>query len=284
MPGPPSDFSPYQIHNGLAIYRFGIGSPIFFMPGPHRFQRPGHRTADALIDGFVQLGHQVITFDPPGSGYSTRPAQISMAEMHQCTEEALEVCQISDQVGGVGHSMGGLALLAYAIDYPARFNRLALVGAGTGRQAYMNAPEALWNRSHPAFWRTAVLGILHMVWPCLAPEKINLNFIEYHSFQNKSLVRPKRVEPRDWLRPKEGRGTEWHRVAKNLDYASYLHKIKVPTLILCGRYDPQYPPACSEELARGIPNSRLQFFEHSGHYPFIEEAKEFWMVVQSFWK
>jgi len=139
VPSPPLDFSPYRIHNGLAVYRFGRGSPIFLMPGPHRFQRPGYRTADALINGFVRLGYQVITFDPPGSGYSTRPARISMAEMHRCSQEALEVCQVFEPVGGVGHSMGGLALLAYAIDCPARFNRLALIGiqsTGTDRDRF----------------------------------------------------------------------------------------------------------------------------------------------------
>jgi len=128
-----------------------------------------------------------------------------------------------------------------------------------------------------------MLGILHMVWPCLAPEKINLNFIEYHSFCDKGLVRPRKVEVRDWLRPKEGRGTEWHQVARNMEYGPFLYKVAAPTLILCGRYDPQYPPTCSEELAKGIQNSRLHFFEHSGHYPFIEEADAFWQVVHDFW-
>lgn len=33
--------APFAIHAGLAVYRFGGGEPILFMPGPHRFQRPG---------------------------------------------------------------------------------------------------------------------------------------------------------------------------------------------------------------------------------------------------
>jgi hypothetical protein len=40
---------PYVIHDGLAVYCFGSGEPVFLMPGPHRFQKPGDRTADALI-------------------------------------------------------------------------------------------------------------------------------------------------------------------------------------------------------------------------------------------
>jgi pimeloyl-ACP methyl ester carboxylesterase len=71
-------------------------------------------------------------------------------------------------------------------------------------------------------------------------------------------------------------------VARKLDYAPRLDEIEIPTLILCGRYDPQYPPACSEELGAGIRNAQVIYFEHSGHYPFIEEAEAFWQAVADF--
>jgi pimeloyl-ACP methyl ester carboxylesterase len=271
----------YVLHDGLAVYAFGSGEPIFFMPGPHRFQKPGDRSADALIDGLARLGRRVITFDPPESGRSTRPARLGMAEMHGCTDEALEVCGVSGPVDALGHSMGGLVTVAYAIEEPARVKRLVLVGTGSGGPAYMEAPGALWNRGHPGFWRMALLGILHIVWPRLAPQKMMLNLIERYSFYDQSWIRPKKVEWRDWLRPREGR-TDWHRVASKLDYAPRLGEIQVPALILCGRHDPQYPPAASEALTAGIRGARLIFFERSGHYPFIEEAQAFWEAVGGF--
>ena len=94
------------------------------MPGPHRFARPGLPMTDALIDGLTALHRQVITFDPPGSGGSTRPANLSMREMHDCADEALDVCGVVGGVDAVGHSMSGLALLAYAIERPGRVRRL----------------------------------------------------------------------------------------------------------------------------------------------------------------
>lgn len=272
---------PYLIHEGLAVYRFGSGEPILFMPGPHRFQKPGDRAADLLISGLTQLGRQVISFDPPGSGRSTRPARLGMPEMHQCASEALDMCGVSGPVDVLGHSMGGLTALAYAIEQTTRVRRLVLVGTGSGGPAYMNAPGALWNSSHPAFWRMALLGILHILWPRLGPQQLMLNFIERQSFYDPRHFRPKAVSLRDWLRPRQGR-TDWHRVASRLDYAPRLGTIGVPALILCGRHDPQYPPACSEELAAGIRNARLAYFERSGHYPFIEEAGAFWQALGDF--
>jgi pimeloyl-ACP methyl ester carboxylesterase len=72
------------------------------------------------------------------------------------------------------------------------------------------------------------------------------------------------------------------RCCRRLDYRPRLGEIRVPTLLLVGRHDPQIPPACSEELASGIPDARLVVFEMSGHYPFIEEARAFWPMVGDF--
>jgi len=56
----------WSIHNGLGVYRFGQGEPIFLMPGPHRFARPGLPMTDAFIDALTALDREVITFDPAG--------------------------------------------------------------------------------------------------------------------------------------------------------------------------------------------------------------------------
>ena len=71
-------------------------------------------------------------------------------------------------------------------------------------------------------------------------------------------------------------------MARRLDYVPRLAQIAAPTLIMCGRYYPQYPPACSEELARHIKGAELIIFERSGHYPFIEEPEAFSSAVTTF--
>jgi pimeloyl-ACP methyl ester carboxylesterase len=63
--------------------------------------------------------------------------------------------------------------------------------------------------------------------------------------------------------------------ANRLDYRARLSEIRVPALIVAGRFDPQAPVLCSEEIARGIPGAQLIIFEHSGHYPSIEERDLF---------
>ncbi len=272
---------PHDVHKGLAVYRFGAGEPVFLMPGPHRFQRPGMDSADALIDGLTALGRSVITFDPPGSGRSTRSAVLGMPEMHACTDEALTVCGLPGPVDAVGHSMGGLTLLAYALEHPARVRRMVLVGTGTGGRAYLKAPGALWHRGHPGFAKMALLGSLHLAVRRLATERLLNNDINRQSFVDRRRAGRDPVSLADWFCPAAGRA-EWHRIARRLDYGPRLEELTMPVLVLCGRHDPQFPPACSTELASGIRDAELHWFEHSGHYPFVEDARPFWQSVARF--
>jgi pimeloyl-ACP methyl ester carboxylesterase len=204
-----------------------------------------------------------------------------MAEMHECAVEALEVSGCDGPIDAIGHSMGGLALLAFALDRPDRVRRLVLVGTGSGGRALMAAPGGLHRPGHPGFARMALLGMLQLVWPFRAPEQMVLGLVERASFVDGRHVRPRRISPADWLRRREGRA-DWHWIARRTDYAPRLGEIRAPTLVLVGRHDPQFPMACSDELHARIEDSRLNVLERSGHYPFIEEPQAFWTAVDDF--
>jgi pimeloyl-ACP methyl ester carboxylesterase len=272
---------PIFIREGLAIYLIGTGDPVFVMPGPHRFQRPGLRSADALIEGLTALGRSAITYDPPGSGRSTRSARLGMSEVIDCTDQALAACGVTGPVDALGHSMGGLALLGYALERPQRVRSLILVGTGAGGPAYVGAPASLWAPGHPGFPAVALLGTLHLALRRRATERLLNNHIQRWSFVDHTQATPATIRARDWLRPQEGRA-QWHRIARHLDYRPRLHRLTMSTLILCGRHDPQFPPSASRQLAQDIPTTELHWFTDSGHYPFLEEATEFWNAVARF--
>ncbi|TLP57527.1 alpha/beta hydrolase [Parasedimentitalea maritima] len=54
------------------------------------------------------------------------------------------------------------------------------------------------------------------------------------------------------------------------DQQGTLRKCKVPTLILCGEYDPLTPVKRHEFLAELIPNASLQVITSAGHLPTLE--------------
>lgn len=59
-------------------------------------------------------------------------------------------------------------------------------------------------------------------------------------------------------------------------------QIRVPTLILVGDQDLITPPELSDELARLIPNARVQVIEDAGHISNLEKPAEFDRAVDQF--
>jgi pimeloyl-ACP methyl ester carboxylesterase len=121
-----------------------------------------------------------------------------------------------------------------------------------------------------------------MAWPRRVTETLLNNYLTRRSFADRSLACTTRGAPGDWLRHRRGY-PQWHRITRKLDHSGLLGEISVPTLVACGCHDSQYPPACSEQLATKIPSARLVFFDHSGHYPYIEEPTVFWEAMRIFW-
>jgi proline iminopeptidase len=69
---------------------------------------------------------------------------------------------------------------------------------------------------------------------------------------------------------------------RKFDVSPRLGEIAVPTLVLCGRHDAQCPPGQSQLLASRIPGARLEIFDESGHYPYLEEPARFRAVIRAF--
>jgi proline-specific peptidase len=65
------------------------------------------------------------------------------------------------------------------------------------------------------------------------------------------------------------------------DRTADLGRIRVPTLVTCGRYD-EIPPACAETIASGIPGARLRVFEQSAHVAHLEEPEAYAACVEEF--
>jgi proline iminopeptidase len=59
-------------------------------------------------------------------------------------------------------------------------------------------------------------------------------------------------------------------------------RIAAPVLLLYGLHDPYFIRASARRLHFAMRNSKLELFERSGHYPWIEEAAHFAEVIRAF--
>jgi proline iminopeptidase len=61
-----------------------------------------------------------------------------------------------------------------------------------------------------------------------------------------------------------------------------LSEIEVPTLVLAGRHDFQFPPEHQAMLAAGLSNAQLELIELAGHNAPIERPAEVIQAVKRF--
>lgn len=275
---------PVSVVDGLAVYTIGGGEPVLLFPYPH-----GH-TTEPMAQGPIAsilagLGRTVVTFDVPGAYRSTREPLGDVDEMIRSADETLDRLGIQDPVDVMGHSMGGLAALAYAIERPERTRRLVLVTSLSGfpAAARWGFPGSAFHLYEPDYWRIIVWGIrLNAGRGDLALHKRLQNLMEGVSYHNKAFFTPVEIDADDYKKGVPIR-TIWSKnIYTLLSYADRLGEVRASTLILAGRHDPEAPLPCSEELLQGIPNASLIVFEQSGHFPFIEEASLFSDTVDAF--
>jgi proline iminopeptidase len=275
---------PVSVIDGLAAYASGSGDPVLLFPYPH-----GH-TTEPMAQGPIAeiltgLGRTVVTFDVPGAYRSTREPVGDMDEMIRSADEALDRLGIQGPVDVVGHSMGGLAALAYAIERPERTRRLVLVTSLSGfpAAARWGFPGSAFRFYERDYWQIVLWGIrLNAGRGSLALHKKLQNLMGRASYHDQSLFRPVEIEADDDQKGVPIR-TIWSKnMYARLSYADRLGDVQAPTLVLAGRHDPEAPLPCSEELRQGIPDARLVVFEQSGHAPFVEEAPLFAQTVDAF--
>ncbi len=59
------------------------------------------------------------------------------------------------------------------------------------------------------------------------------------------------------------------------DYTKDLHRISIPTLVICGELDPIAPLPLSEEIAAGIPDAGLRVISGAGHVVNADAPQRF---------
>ncbi|MCZ8343067.1 MAG: alpha/beta hydrolase [Leptospira sp.] len=250
---------------GTIVYsKLGVGKRIFLL------HAAGHDRKDFLSIqvSFAKYG-EVWTFDWPGHGESTweYPEPISSVFFPQILTEILEKTR-TEEVLLLGNSIGGYAAIQVALDQPSKVTGLILVDSAGISQLDLFSKffiklksEAwftylFWNL-FPKFYLKKRNGDTKRILEEIAKQRSNSNSIQTNALIWKSFLDPR------------------------LNLSARLSSLKIPVLLVWGKYDPVIPVSLGYQFQYSIHNSELQILP-TGHLPFAEEPKLFLKTVETF--
>jgi pimeloyl-ACP methyl ester carboxylesterase len=183
----------------------------------------------------------------------------------------------------VGHSLGGGIAMQFAYQFPERTERLALVSSGgLGREVHF-------------LLRAATLPGSELVLPWIAhPRLLGAGaglggILERLGLRARSDIAEMARGYRS-LGDADARQAFIHTLRGLIDHGGqrvratdrlYL-AADVPTLIVWGRRDPLIPVSHAGIANRGMPGSRLEIFDESGHFPQLDDPGRFARLLRDF--
>jgi proline iminopeptidase len=228
----------------------------------------------------------LVSYDPRGSGNSQRVVDPTTLNVGQFVADldSLRAALSFERVAIVGHSHGGYIALNYALAHPDRVSRLVLVDSQVGgfggpsddfqqrltalsaQPAYADAAKTFmgpWNMTSDADMGAFLRRVLPLYFHDVA---------HAGPLTDAMLESPPSLAALQSTMATDG----------SFPVLDRLDEIAVPVLVIGGRHDFICPPSQMELLASKLPNARLVFFEHSGHFPWIEEPEAFFPEVTAF--
>jgi len=264
----------------LFVKVMGRGYPLVLMHGGPGSDHTTMTPFRACADQFT-----LIFYDHRCNGRSEGADLSSMTwENLTADAEALRQALGFDKWAVLGHSFGGMVGLEYALRYPESLSHLLLLGTcGDTWWVQENAPRVLAQRGFsPDTVETARRFFNGEMTPSeMVPATIKLGKAYYHHLSPWQLVRDMLLGLRVKSRP-EAQIYGYGQLLKGWSVMDRLGEIKVPTLVMAGRDDFQFPPEHQAQLAAGIANARLEIIERAGHNAPTERTAEVIRAVRDF--
>lgn len=214
-------------------------------------------------------GREVILFDAPGTGQSSRTRHpVRMRRLTRVVSGLLDHLGY-EQVDVLGYSFGGAVAQQLAHQSPERVRRLVLAGTMCGIGAPPN-PLVLALMATP--YRYYSRGHLERISPLLYGGR---------SRREPEVLR-RHLQAR-LTRPPSLLGYQWQIYAvAGWTSLLWLHRLTQPTLVLHGEKDPLVPLINSRLMAGRIPGARLEVLPRAGHLFLIDEPEEPAAMVMDF--
>ena len=258
----------------LLLLNGGPGLPCDYLRDAHTF--------------LVDHGLRVVAFDQLGCGASDRPDDPALWSISRYVGEVEAVRQALDlgRVTLLGHSWGGWLAIEYTLTHPDAVRSLILADTAGDLPHLMSELHRL--REELAPGTDARMRALEAEGRFDDPDYVAMidALNDRHVFRGAEIPAPLARSLADWNMapyramqgPNEflyvGNLRNWRRLAD-------MSRIRVPTLVYCGRLDEQTPD-CAMRMVERLPFVEFHIFEQSSHMPFYEEPEAYDALIIDF--
>ena len=264
---------------GLEITSSGLKQkPVVFLI--HGGPGGDHLSYKSSISSLTDVA-QLVYFDHRGQGRSRRGDKSTYTLDNNVEDmEALRVYLGLERIVVFGSSYGGVVAQEYALRYPQNVAKLILSVTASNSKFLDRAQEILADRGTKA---QQEMGKYLFDATFTSDNQVAEFFKVFKSMYSRKAALNQAV-----ARPNY---TIWNHEALNQGFGGFLRdfnvterlpEIKVPTLVMGGKYDWICAPEFSEEIAQKIPGAELKIFDNSGHALGLDEPELLVSTVREF--
>ncbi len=278
-----------QLNNGFRVWTKRIGKGPIKILTLHGGPGCTHEYFECFEDFFPKDRFQIIFYDQLGSYYSDQPEDPALWTVERFCEE---VEQVRKSLGLenfylYGQSWGGLLAIEYSLKYQNHLKGVILSNITGSVESYITYLNHL--RSELPRSIQESLSAYEEKEDFLNPEYEKLMFEEVYS---RHLCRLK-PWPEPLVRTFSHLNSKVYQTIqgpnefvvtgnfKSWNRWNDLHKISIPALVICGRFDTMNPNDI-EKMGSLIPHSTVKICENGSHCTLFDDQENYFQALHNF--
>ncbi|HEY5378512.1 MAG TPA: alpha/beta fold hydrolase [Pseudolabrys sp.] len=168
----------------------------------------------------------------------------------------------------IGNGFGGTVALAFAMAHPERVAKLVLSDAAAsfppeGRKAFEMMAAKVAEGGLGSIAEIAAKRVFSPAYLAAHPEKIE---------ERKAVLLG--IDPKAFQAA--------CKILQEADLEPLLHRMQMPTLVVCGELDQATPPPLNKSIADKVPGARYVELPGCGHCPPLEQPEAFLTAIKDF--
>lgn len=250
-------------HGALTAVRTGQGADIVLL---HSLLADRH-AFDPVLPALAAK-HRVTLINLPGF-HGSQPPLLALMDAYVATiEDGFQEFGIANDAVLIGNGFGGTVALAFALAHPERIAKLVVSDAAAA------FPDEGRNQFEVMATKVAEGG-LGAIAEIAAKRVFSPSYLAAHP---DLIDERKRVLMA--IDPKAFQAA--CKILQEADLTPLLHRLAVPTLVVCGELDQATPPPLNKVIAEKAPGATYVELPGCGHCPPLEQPEQFLAAIRQF--